>query len=48
MAGSNRSADLEDPSKNIPAGTIGANIVTSLIYLSFPILFGCVCDRTTL
>lgn len=48
MAGSNRSGDLEDPSKNIPKGTIAAQILTSIIYISFPILFGCVCDRTTL
>ena len=48
MAGSNRSGDLEDPSKNIPSGTLGAQLVTSAIYLSFPVLFGCVCDRTTL
>lgn len=48
MAGSNRSGDLKDPSYSIPRGTIGAQLVTSVIYLSFPMLFGAVADRGTL
>ncbi|CAK0807379.1 unnamed protein product, partial [Prorocentrum cordatum] len=48
MAGSNRSADLEDPASYIPKGTIFAQVVTSLIYLSFTILYGCVAPRQTL
>lgn len=48
FAGSNRSGDLADPSNSIPKGTIGAQLTTTFIYLSFPILFGGVSDRVTL
>jgi len=40
MAGSNRSANLLNPSKSIPSGTIFAHVTTSLIYISFVLLFG--------
>ncbi|XP_075442477.1 solute carrier family 12 member 7 isoform X2 [Ascaphus truei] len=40
MAGSNRSGDLKDAQKSIPAGTILAIATTSFIYLSCVVLFG--------
>uniref|UniRef100_A0A8C3WJR5 Solute carrier family 12 member 7 n=1 Tax=Catagonus wagneri TaxID=51154 RepID=A0A8C3WJR5_9CETA len=40
MAGSNRSGDLRDAQKSIPAGTILAIATTSFIYLSCVLLFG--------
>lgn len=48
MAGANRSGDLQDPSSNLPKGTLGAQIVTTIIYISFPMLFGAVADRYSL
>eukprot|EP00397_Hematodinium_sp_SG-2012_P001550 GEMP01001553.1.p1 GENE.GEMP01001553.1~~GEMP01001553.1.p1 ORF type:complete len:787 (+),score=167.42 GEMP01001553.1:882-3242(+) len=48
MAGSNRSADLKEPSKSIPFGTLFAQVVTSIIYLSFIFLYGAACTRTQL
>lgn len=48
MAGSNRSGDLADAGKSIPKGTLSAQLVTSVIYISFPFLFGAVADRGTL
>jgi len=48
MAGSNRSADLQDPAKSIPKGTLTAQLSTSLIYLSFVVLFGCAAPRQML
>lgn len=48
MAGSNRSGDLADPARSIPKGTLGANLVTTFVYITLPILFGAVGDRETL
>mmetsp|Transcript_52564 Transcript_52564/g.115284 ORF Transcript_52564/g.115284 Transcript_52564/m.115284 type:complete len:911 (+) Transcript_52564:19-2751(+) len=48
MAGSNRSADLENPSASIPKGTIFAQVVTSVIYVSFCFVFGCTAPRESL
>lgn len=48
MAGSNRSADLADPTGAIPKGTLFAQIFTSIVYLSFVVLYGCVAPRDTL
>lgn len=48
LAGSNRSGNLKDPSKSIPVGTLGAHAITSLVYLTFPLVFGFVADRNTL
>ncbi|KAG5188265.1 amino acid permease-domain-containing protein [Tribonema minus] len=41
MAGSNRSAVLENPSKSIPKGTLAAIAATTSVYLMFVWLFGC-------
>ena len=43
MAGSNRSGDLMNPGKSIPAGTLGAIGATSSVYFAFVLLFGTVC-----
>ncbi|XP_054710276.1 LOW QUALITY PROTEIN: solute carrier family 12 member 4-like [Uloborus diversus] len=40
LAGSNRSGDLADAQRSIPAGTLAAQLTTSVIYLSSVILFG--------
>eukprot|EP00927_Polykrikos_kofoidii_P083178 TRINITY_DN8465_c0_g1_i1.p1 TRINITY_DN8465_c0_g1~~TRINITY_DN8465_c0_g1_i1.p1 ORF type:complete len:1014 (+),score=127.58 TRINITY_DN8465_c0_g1_i1:70-3042(+) len=48
MAGSNRSADLADPSASIPKGTLMAQLFTSFLYLSFIVIYGCVAPRRTL
>ncbi|KFM67026.1 Solute carrier family 12 member 6, partial [Stegodyphus mimosarum] len=40
LAGSNRSGDLADAQKSIPAGTLAAQLTTSIIYLSGVLLFG--------
>lgn len=47
-AGSNRSADLSEPGRDIPRGTFFAQIMTSLIYVSFAILFASAAPRSTL
>lgn len=47
MAGSNRSADLKDPARSIPMGTLIAWGVTSVIYLSFCFVFGAAGPRRT-
>ncbi|CAL4060077.1 unnamed protein product, partial [Meganyctiphanes norvegica] len=39
MAGSNRSGDLADPQASIPVGTLAAIITTSVVYLSYLLLF---------
>ncbi|XP_071544098.1 solute carrier family 12 member 4 isoform X5 [Panulirus ornatus] len=39
MAGSNRSGDLADAQKSIPVGTLAAIITTSVVYLSYLLLF---------
>ena len=48
MAGANRSADLADPTKAIPKGTLFAQMFTSFIYLSFIFVFGSIAPRETL
>lgn len=48
MAGSNRSSDLEDPTGSIPKGTLFAQMFTSVVYLSFVVLYGCIAPRETL
>jgi len=48
MAGSNRSGDLKDPSVAIPKGTLGAQLTTSTIYLTFVFFFGAVSTRENL
>ncbi|CEM08836.1 unnamed protein product [Vitrella brassicaformis CCMP3155] len=48
MAGSNRSADLRTPGKDIPFGTLFAQILTSVIYLSFCLINGAVATRFVL
>ena len=40
MAGSNRSGDLDNPSRSIPKGTLGAILTTSTVYLLCVVLFG--------
>ncbi|VDM95879.1 unnamed protein product [Thelazia callipaeda] len=40
MAGSNRSGNLKDASRSIPLGTLGAQITTTIVYLSGVIIFG--------
>uniref|UniRef100_A0A1W7R9K3 Solute carrier family 12 member 4 n=1 Tax=Hadrurus spadix TaxID=141984 RepID=A0A1W7R9K3_9SCOR len=40
MAGSNRSGDLADAQKSIPAGTIAAQLTTTFVYLSGVLFFG--------
>uniref|UniRef100_A0AC34QJS4 Uncharacterized protein n=1 Tax=Panagrolaimus sp. JU765 TaxID=591449 RepID=A0AC34QJS4_9BILA len=40
MAGSNRSGNLRDASRAIPLGTLGAQISTTIVYLSGAVLFG--------
>ena len=39
FAGSNRSGDLADPGRAIPLGTIGANLVTTVCYLAWVVIF---------
>uniref|UniRef100_A0A5K4F357 Solute carrier family 12 member 6 n=2 Tax=Schistosoma mansoni TaxID=6183 RepID=A0A5K4F357_SCHMA len=48
MAGSNRSGDLTNPQKSIPMGTILAITMTSLVYLSSPLLFAAICDGSVM
>ncbi|VDP21113.1 unnamed protein product [Schistosoma margrebowiei] len=48
MAGSNRSGDLTNPQKSIPLGTILAITMTSLVYLSSPLLFAAICDGSVM
>lgn len=48
MAGSNRSSDLQDPATSIPKGTLTAQLSTSVVYLSFVVLFGCAAPRQML
>ena len=45
MAGANRSGDLKDPSNSIPKGTLGGWSVTTLVYITSPLLFGAVATR---
>jgi solute carrier family 12 (potassium/chloride transporter), member 4/6 len=48
MAGCNRSGDLADASRSIPKGTLIAQIITTIIYLSAVILYGSSVDRLAL
>ncbi|KAG8179640.1 hypothetical protein JTE90_007370 [Oedothorax gibbosus] len=45
LAGSNRSGDLADAQRSIPAGTLAAHLTTSFIYLSGVLLFGATFDN---
>ncbi|CAD7940281.1 unnamed protein product, partial [Amoebophrya sp. A120] len=47
-AGSNRSADLHNPSRDIPVGTFIAYLLTAFIYVSFAILYAGAAPRQTL
>ena len=48
LAGSNRSGDLKDPAYSLPRGTLGAQMFTSLIYITAPFLWGAVGTRSVL
>jgi amino acid transporter len=48
LAGSNRSGDLKNPSVSIPRGTLLAQVISSFVYLSLSVLYGCGADRVTL
>ncbi len=48
MAGSNRSADLKNPARSIPKGTLIAHNVTSVVYMSFCFIFGAAGSRSEL
>jgi len=45
MAGANISGDLEDPSKNIPTGTLWAILVSTIVYIVMAVLIGAVVQR---
>ena len=45
MAGANMSGDLEDPSNDIPKGTLSAIVVTYISYCGLAVLVGVVCLR---
>jgi amino acid transporter len=48
MAGANMSGDLRDPGKSIPTGTLGAVIVTALVYALMAIALAASVDQTVL
>ncbi|KAB1997810.1 hypothetical protein ES319_D12G048700v1 [Gossypium barbadense] len=48
MAGSNRSASLEDTQRSIPIGTLAATLTTTGLYLVSVLLFGAVATRDKL
>ncbi|KAL6991632.1 Protein ccc1 [Sarracenia purpurea var. burkii] len=48
MAGSNRSASLEDTQRSIPIGTLAATLVTTGLYLITVLLFGALATREKL
>jgi len=48
MAGANMSGDLKTPGKSIPAGTLGAIVVTGLVYLLMAVALGAAVDRSDL
>uniref|UniRef100_A0A7S4LQN6 Uncharacterized protein n=1 Tax=Oxyrrhis marina TaxID=2969 RepID=A0A7S4LQN6_OXYMA len=48
MAGANRSADLADAKASIPKGTLFAQLSTSVIYLSFTVIYGMAASRPLL
>jgi potassium/chloride transporter 4/5/6 len=45
LAGSNRSSVLKDPQRSIPAGTLSAHLVSTIIYFVSILLFGMVATR---
>ncbi|KAJ3007443.1 UNVERIFIED_CONTAM: hypothetical protein HDU68_003508 [Siphonaria sp. JEL0065] len=48
LSGSSRSAELENPRRDIPRYTIAAQVTTSLVYFFFILLLGVGFDRDTL
>ena len=48
MAGSNRSASLQNAQKSIPKGTLAAQLTTTALYLSFVVWYGASAARGTL
>lgn len=48
MAGANMSGELVDPAKAIPRGTIGAIVVTGMVYLGIAVLLGATRPRDVL
>lgn len=48
LQGANSSANLRDPIKAIPRGTISAHLSTLTLYILLFILFGCVGNREAL
>ncbi|KAJ3416162.1 hypothetical protein HDV05_002807 [Chytridiales sp. JEL 0842] len=48
LAGASRSAELEDPQRNIPKGTLAAQMTTTFMYFSFIILLGITVDGALL
>jgi len=48
MAGANMSGDLRDPAKSIPAGTLWAIFITSLIYLAMAVMLSACRTQTEL
>lgn len=48
MAGSNRSASLQNAQKSIPKGTLAAQLTTTTLYLSFVLFYGACAARNTL
>ncbi|XP_022249668.1 solute carrier family 12 member 2-like isoform X1 [Limulus polyphemus] len=47
LAGANISGDLKDPQTSIPKGTFSAIIISSLSYMLFAVIAGCVTYRDT-
>jgi len=45
MAGANISGDLQNPSENIPAGTLWAILISTIVYIFMAIIIGAVVER---